>query len=99
LEYYLVGDPEDRLFTGITASRINTVLKSLENTLKLPRATTYSFRRSFFNFVFSKIPEGAAMMPYTLHHSETVTKAFYLKWSSSQQTQKISKETRKRTRD
>jgi len=74
---FTTGDPEERLFEGITASHIDTELRTMANVLQVPRPTTYSFRRGYINRIFPLVRNKAELTQYTLHFDVATVNAFY----------------------
>jgi len=78
------GDPEERLFDGITASDINAELKAISKRFQLPRPTTYSFRRAFINRIIPLVGKKGEMTKFTLHFKASTVDAFYRRTQDDQ---------------
>ena len=71
------GFEDEKLFAGMTATKVNSYLKSLAALHGLPRTTTYSFRRGYLNRVAQLVSNKKELTGYSLHFAETTVEAFY----------------------
>ena len=79
--YLSEGDPEERLFWGLSNGAINKALAAVATLHHLPCATGTTFRRAYMNRLFNGFDgDLEKIRPWTLHHSKMVTKAHYYQW-------------------
>jgi len=76
-QYLMEGDMDGTLFSNVSASKVNAVLRKLAKDHALKRPTTYSFRRAYINRVIPLAETKGCLKKYTLHYDETTVDAFY----------------------
>lgn len=72
------GDPEERMFEGLTANYVNRQFKKICQDHEMPILTTYSLRKWYMARIAEHFNyDWTAMKPYSLHLDEKTTAAFY----------------------
>lgn len=78
-DFLTFGDPQERLFDGINATKINHELSRMAARLSLPRPTTYSFRRAYVNRIAPLVRNKKHLAEFTLHFEPSTVEAFYMR--------------------
>jgi len=75
--FLMDGDADEKLFSNLTASKVNVVLRKISKEKSLPRPTTYSFRRGYINRVLELVKDKDKVNRYSLHFDPATVDAFY----------------------
>jgi len=79
------GPQEECLFSEVTATKVNAVLRKIALDNGWQRPTTYSFRRGYINRIIPLVESKGKVHKYSLHFDETTVDAFYRRTAKERQ--------------